>query len=77
LGDNTASVIKAMDDKINSKNRHHRMKFNNIRLNRQLGMMKLMSIRSIENDANTFTKGEDHGTHQRFIKRNMGFAIQD
>ena len=75
FGDNTASVIKAMDDKMNSKNRHHRRKFNEVRLKRQLGLMKMIAIKSEDNDANTFTKGEDFGTHERFIARNMGYAI--
>jgi hypothetical protein len=77
LGDNMASVIKAMDDKINSRNKHHRRKFNNISLFRQENKIILYPIRSTDNDANTYTKAEDKKTHQLNISKNMGLAVID
>ena len=75
LGDNMASIIKAMDDKVNAKNKHHRRKFNNIRLCRAKNMMNLFPIKSDDNDANTFTKGEDKRAHQINVDKNMGKAL--
>ena len=75
LGDNMASIIKAMDDKVNAKNKHHRRKFNNIRLCRAKNMMNLFPIKSDDNDANTFTKGEDKRIHQINVDKNMGKAL--
>jgi hypothetical protein len=77
LGDNMASIIKGMDDKVSSKTKHHRRLFCNIRLCRQQNLMNLYPVRSEDNDANTFTKPEDITTHQINVNKNMGYAVKD
>jgi hypothetical protein len=77
LGDNMASIIKGMDDKVSSKTKHHRRLFCNIRLCRQQNLMNLYPVRSEDNDANTLTKPEDIKTHQINVNKNMGYAVKD